>query len=69
MQMTYVQCGAISYMNLFADDTKLMRVINSFDDIRKLHGNKTTLYVWSKRWKFDFKAKERQNGITGWDKK
>ena len=28
----YMQCGVTSYMNLFADDAKLMRIVKNTDD-------------------------------------
>ena len=35
-----MQCGVTSYMNLFADDAKLMRVINSAEDCRELQSDR-----------------------------
>ena len=52
------QCGVTSYMNLFADDAKLMRVVKNTDDCRELQGDIDKIDEWSKRWKLDFNAKK-----------
>ena len=45
-------------MNLFADDAKLMRVVQSTDDCQELPGDTDKIDEWSKRWKLDFNAKK-----------
>ena len=35
----YMQCGVTSYVNLFADDAKLMRVVKNTDDCQELQGD------------------------------
>ena len=52
-------CGVTSYMNLLADDAKLMRVVKNNDDCRELQGdNIDKIDEWSKRWKLDLNAKK-----------
>ena len=53
-----MQCGVTSYMNLFVDDTKLMRVVKNTDDCQELPNDIDKIYEWSKRWKLDFNAKK-----------
>ena len=53
-----MQCGVTSYMNLLADDAKLMRVVKNTDDCRELQGYINKIDEWSKRWKLDFNAKK-----------
>ena len=60
-QILYVndmQCGVISYMNLFVDDAKLMRVVKNTDDYRELQDDIDKIDEWRKRWKLDFNAKK-----------
>ena len=45
-------------MNLFADDAKLMRIVNNTDDCRELQGDIDKIDEWSKRRKLDFNAKK-----------
>ena len=53
-----MQCGVTSYMNMFADDAKLMRVIKNTVDCQELQGDIDKIDEWSKRWKLDFNAKK-----------
>ena len=53
-----MQCGMTSYMNLYADDAKLMRVVKNIDDCRELQGDVDKIDEWSRRWKLDFNAKK-----------
>ena len=53
-----MQCGVTSYMNLFADDAKLMRVVKNIDDCRELQGDVDKIDEWSRRWNLDFNAKK-----------
>ena len=53
-----MQCGVTSYMNLFADDDKLMGVVKNTDDCQELQGEIDKIDEWSKRWKLDFNAKK-----------
>ena len=55
-----MQCGMTSYMNLFADDAKLMRIVKNTDDCRELQGDIDRIDEWSKRWKLYFNAKKCQ---------
>ena len=44
-----MQCGVTSYMNLFADDTKLMTVVKNTDDCQELQGDINKIDEWSKK--------------------
>ena len=55
-----MQSGVTSYMNLFANDTKLMRIVKNTDDCRELQGDIDKIKEWSRRWKLDFDAKKCQ---------
>ena len=46
------------YMNLFADDAKLKRIVKNADDCWELQGDINKIDEWSKRWKLDFIAKK-----------
>ena len=39
-----MQCGVTSYMNLFADDAKLIKVVKSLDDCLELQGDIDKIY-------------------------
>ena len=56
--VNYMLCGVTSYMNLFADDAKLMRVINNAEDYRELQSDIDKIDEWSKRWKLEFNTKK-----------
>ena len=61
MFQTYVndmQCGVISYVNLFADNAKLMKVVKNLDDCWELERDIDKIYEWSNRWNVDFNAKK-----------
>ena len=45
-------------MNLFMDDTKLMRVIKNTDDCQELQSDIDKIDEWSKRWKLEFNTKK-----------
>ena len=68
-----MQCGMTSYMNMFADDAKLMRVIKNTVVCQELQGDISKIDEWSKRWKLDFNAnkcqKKGQNGATRFDRR
>ena len=38
-----MQCDVTSYMNLFPDDAKLMRIVKNTDDCRELQGSMNDL--------------------------
>ena len=48
--------GINSYINMFADDAKLMKRIISEDSCRELQCDLDKLYDWSQIWKMDFNA-------------
>ena len=53
-----MQEGLNSYINLFADDAKLLRVIKSHADCMELQRDIDKIHEWSKRWKLEFNAKK-----------
>ena len=53
-----MQMGVTSYINLFADDAKLFRVIESQNDCQQLQSDINRIYEWSLRWKLEFNAKK-----------
>ena len=57
-----MQCGVTSYMNLFADDAKLMRVIKNTEDCRKLQSDIDKIDECSKRWKLEFNTEMSCDG-------
>ena len=48
-----MQCGVTSYVNLFADYAKLMRVVKNTDDCQELKGDINKIDEWNMRWKLD----------------
>lgn len=53
-----IHCGVDSYMSLFADDAKLMRIIRTHEDCLLLQEDLDKIYNWSKMWKLDFNPKK-----------
>ena len=47
-----------NYLNLFADDAKLMKVITNQGDCEELQRDIDKIYEWSKRWKLEFNTKK-----------
>ena len=61
MSQVYVndmQCDVTSYMNLFADDTKLLKVVKSHDNWLELQRDIDRIYERSKKWRLEFNAKK-----------
>ena len=50
--------GVTSYMNLFADDAKLLKIVNSKEDCLALQRDIDKIWEWSKKWKLEFNAKK-----------
>ena len=51
--------GVNSYINLFADDAKLLRVIKTRKDVLLLQQEDINkIYEWSRKWKLEFNAKK-----------
>ena len=50
--------GLSSYINLFADDAKLLRIIKSHEDCKELQRDIDKIHEWSQRWKLEFNAKK-----------
>ena len=50
--------GLNSYVNLFADDAKLLKVIKSQEDCRELQKDIDKIHAWSLRWKLKFNVKK-----------
>ena len=46
--------GIESYINLFADDTKLMRKVNNVEDCRKLQEDLNKVGEWGRKWQIEF---------------
>ena len=46
--------GIDSYMNMFADDTKIMRRVKNMEDCNKLQEDLDRIYEWSKEWQMEF---------------
>ncbi len=53
-----MQEGLNSYINMFADDAKLLRVIRTKDDCIELQKDIDKIYKWSQTWKLEFNAKK-----------
>ena len=53
-----MQEGLNSYINLFADDAKLLRVIKRQAYCMELQRDIDKIHEWSKRWKLEFNAKK-----------
>ena len=47
-----------SYINLFADDAKIMKVIKDENDCKELQDDIDKIYAWSQRWKLEFNARK-----------
>ena len=43
-------------MNMFADDTKIMRRVKNQEDCNKLQEDLDRIYEWSKKWQMEFNA-------------
>lgn len=50
--------GINSYMNMFADDAKMMRHIKSEQNCRELQRDLDKIKQWSEKWKLDFNTKK-----------
>ena len=68
--------GIDSYVNLFADDAKVMRKVRSEEDCRRLQEDLDRINEWSRVWKMDFnlgKCRVMEFGRSGkrvhWDYK
>ena len=50
--------GIGSYINLFADDAKLLRRVNNVDDCRKLQEDLDKVGEWGRKWQMEFNPKK-----------
>ena len=50
--------GINSYINLFADDAKLMRVIKNQRDCEELQNDLDKIHEWSQQWKLEFNTRK-----------
>ena len=50
--------GVESYINLFADDAKLMRKVETEEDCKKLQDDLGKVEEWSRSWKMEFNLKK-----------
>ena len=48
--------GVSSYINLFADDAKILRKIGNHKDCEELQNDINKIYEWSKTWEIKFNA-------------
>ena len=46
--------GVRSYMNMFADDAKIMRRVTNMEDCNMLQNDLDKIYEWSKKWQMEF---------------
>ena len=46
--------GINSYMNMFADDAKIMRKVKTLEDCNKLQEDLDKIYEWSVKWQMEF---------------
>ena len=61
--------GLNSYINLFADDAKLMKVIKNQGDCEELQRDIDKIYKWSQQWKLEFNTKKCHTMEMGRSKK
>ena len=64
-----MQCGMTSYMNMFADDAILMKVIKNTEDCSELQSDIDKMDEWSKTWKLDFNVKKCHVMVIGKSKR
>ena len=50
--------GLNCYINLFADDAKLMKVIKSEGDCEELQRDIDKIHAWNQQWKLEFNTKK-----------
>ena len=50
--------GVSSYINLFADDAKLCRVIKKKEDCEILQKDLYMIWKWSKEWQMEFNVEK-----------
>ena len=46
------------YVNLFADDAKIMKIIKNKSDCKELQADIDKILAWSRRWQLKFSAKK-----------
>ena len=51
---THANTHTHTYTHLFADDTKLMRRVNSIEDCRKLQEDLDKIVKWGRKWQMEF---------------
>ena len=61
--------GLTSYINLFADDAKLMKVIKNKGDCEELQRDIDKIHEWSQQWKLEFNTKKCHTMEMGNSKK
>ncbi len=45
-------------MGLYADDSKMFRVIKNEDDVEQFQGDLSNVHDWSRRWRMQFNTKK-----------
>ena len=53
-----MQYGVTSYMNLFSNYVKLLRVIESQNDCQQLQRDIDMIHEWSLKWKLEFNVRK-----------
>ena len=53
-----LQEGLKIYINLFADDAKLLKVVNGPDNCMELQRDLDKMYEWRVKWKLEFNAQK-----------
>ncbi len=46
------------YVNLFADDAKIMKIIKDENDYKELQKDIDKIHAWSQRWKLEFNSRK-----------
>ncbi len=47
-----------SYINLFADDAKIMKIIKDENDCKELQKDTDKIHAWNQRWKLEFNPRK-----------
>ncbi len=50
--------GVTSYMNMFADDAKILRKVTRVEDCNALNQDLQKISAWSQRWEMEFTSKK-----------
>ncbi len=50
--------GVTSYMNMFADDAKMLRKVTKEGDYNALNQDLEKIIAWSRKWEMEFNSKK-----------